>query len=306
LTDYPPEISDTIVDFDPDTLKRLPVNKSALLSKWRERNVAAAVKVVEGLPEVDGDLVPAAVDDLLIRCHTEMQRISEEFQHGARVAEVLDAIVPALRGAGRDGPLRIVDIGCGTGFVLRWLTQNKRIGEGVELIGVDYNEALIREARRLAEAEGLVCDFRVGNAFALSEPAAVYLSTGVLHHFRGSSLVDFMRLHDQPGTDAFVHFDFFRSPMTPAGSWLFHAVRMREPLAKFDGVLSAVRSHPAEHLLKAARDGAPGFESTIYGTRLYGLPIPRVFHMLVGIRPDVETFFGRHFEKRARQLGCIR
>ena len=306
MTDYPPEISDTIVDFDPDTLRRLPVDKSTLLAAWRERGVKEAVRVVEGLPEVDGVLEPAAVDALLVRCHCEMQRISEEFQHGPRVKEALDSLLAAMRHAGVKRPLRIVDVGCGTGFVLRWLTAYGRLGDDVELIGVDYNEALILEARRLAEAEGLKCDFRVGNAFALAEPASVYLSTGVLHHFRGDSLAGFLALHDRPETMAFVHFDFYRSAMTPAGSWLFHAVRMREPLAKHDGVLSAVRAHSPQHLLKSARSGAPDFTSTIYGIRLGVLPIPRVFHMLLGVRPSIEPEFARLFAKRARELGSLR
>jgi len=306
VTDYPPEISDTIVDFDPDTLGRLPIRKDKLLADWRERNVPAAIRVIDALPEVaGGDLSTRAVDELLVRCHCEMQRISEEFQHGTRVKEVFDALLPALREAGRSRPLRIVDIGCGTGFVLRWLTAYGALGDDVELIGVDYNAALIDEARRLAEAEGLKCDFRTANAFALDEPAAVYLSTGVLHHFRGDSLWQFMKLHVRPETDAFVHFDFFRSAATPLGSWLFHAVRMREPLAKYDGVLSAVRAHPASHLLSSARAGAE-FQSVIYGTRLWGLPIPRVFHMLVGLRPDVEPLFLNRFARRATQLGCLK
>ena len=305
MAEYLPEISDTIVEFDLGSLRRLPVKKEALLASWRERGVSTAVGVVERLPEVDGDLDPAAVDSLLVRCHCEMQRISEEFQHGPRVCEALASIVGALRDAGRPRPLRIVDVGCGTGFVVRWLTAFGGLGDDVEVIGVDFNQALVDEARRLAEAEGLACDFRVANAFALDEPASIFTSTGVMHHFRGDSLVDFMRLHDRPEVDAFVHFDFYRSAMTPLGSWLFHAVRMREPLARHDGVLSAVRAHPAPFLIESARAGAPSFQSTIYGTQLWGLPIPRVFHMLAGVRPEIAPSFERRFARRARELGRL-
>src|SRR6185436_464818 len=104
--------------------------------------------------------------------------------------------------------------------------------------------------------------------FALSEPATVFLTTGVIHHFRGPALVDFFRQHEQPHAAAFLHFDFQPSLLAPLGSWLFHAVRMREPLARHDGVLSAVRAHTAATLVGAAREGAPGYATGMYATRL--------------------------------------
>src|SRR5205823_6005731 len=84
---------------------------------------------------------------------------------------------------------------------------------------------------------------------------------------------------------AFAHFDFQPSVFAPLGSWLFHLVRMRLPLARHDGVASAVRAHRAGVLLGAARAAAPGFVTGMYGTRLGRLPVPRVMHTVVGVRP---------------------
>ena len=301
--DYSPEISDAIVSFDPETLKRRPVLKSHVLQQFSELDNRAAMRVVERLPERDGVLDPAVVDQLLITSHCEMQRMSEEFQHGKRVGELLKPILKALREGGLERRIRMVDIGCGTGFVVRWLTANEYLGSDVELIGADFNEALVNEARRLAEAEKLNCNFIVANAFRLDQPADVFLSTGILHHFRGNGLADLLSQHRL--AQAFVHFDFHSSPMSPFGSWLFHAVRMREPLAKHDGVLSAVRAHPSRHLLQVARSAAPDFVSAIYGTRLWRLPVPRVFHALVGIRPAYHAAFIRNMGTRIASLGKI-
>ncbi len=301
--DYSPEISDAIVSFDPETLQRHPVVKSELLEQFSQLGNRKAVAIVKRIPDRDGILDAEAVNRLLVTSHCEMQRMSEEFQHGKRVGELLKPILKALREGGVNRRIRIVDIGCGTGFVVRWLIANAYLGDDVDLIGADFNEALVNEARRLSEREQLNCTFVVANACRLAQPADIFLSTGILHHFRGDGLAELLKQHRD--AQAFVHFDFHSSPMSPLGSWLFHAVRMREPLAKHDGVLSAVRAHKSRHLLNVARAAAPDFVSTVYGTQLWRLPIPRVFHSLVGIRPQYNDAFVRNMGNRIASLGKI-
>ncbi|HKG61354.1 MAG TPA: class I SAM-dependent methyltransferase [Pyrinomonadaceae bacterium] len=305
ITRRGPEISDAIVSFDPDTLQRQPVRKADVMVQFRELRNHEAARIIEKIPEQDGVLDPAAVDKMLITSHCEMQRMSEEFQHGKRVAELLKPILNALRDGGVGDPIRIVDIGCGTGFVIRWLAASGSLGNDVQLMGVDFNVALLNEAQRLATIENLRCKFEVANAFRLGEPATVFISTGILHHFRDENLSYLLQQHCRAETCAFVHFDFHSSPMAPLGSWLFHAVRMREPLAKHDGVLSAVRAHKSRYLLDVTRSAAPEFVSAIYGTRLWRMPIPRVFHSLVGIRPDYHEAFLRNMGTRIASLGKI-
>jgi SAM-dependent methyltransferase len=296
------EISDEILSFDPDTLQRLPVRKSAVLEKFRSNRRAA--RIVRAMADRDDVLDPDAVDRRLIRVHCEMQRISEEFQHGQRVAELLRPVLQALRATGVVRPIRIVDVGCGTGFVLRWLAAHGDLGGDVDLIGADYHPALIGEAMRLAKLEDLRVTFRVANAFRLDPPGSMYLSTGVIHHFRGEALPAFFRSHDREETKAFVHFDFLPSPMAPFGSWLFHAVRMRDPLAKHDGVVSAIRAYSGAELVRASGDGAPGFLRAMYSTRLGIFPIPRAFHSLVGLRPGYREAFVRALGPRRSRLGA--
>ena len=305
ITRRGPEISDAIVSFDPNTLQRRAVKKTDVLDQFRELRNHEAVRIVQQILERDGVLDAAAVDKILITSHCEMQRMSEEFQHGKRVAELLKPILNALRHGGVRNLIRIVDIGCGTGFVIRWLAASGSLGDDVELMGVDFNVALVNEAQRLASIENLRCKFAVANAFRLEEPATIFISTGILHHFRDQNLSYLLQQHCRPETCAFVHFDFHSSPMAPLGSWLFHAVRMREPLAKHDGVLSAVRAHKSRYLLEVTRTAAPEFVSAIYGTRLWRMPIPRVFHSLVGIRPVYRDAFISNMGNRIASLGKI-
>jgi SAM-dependent methyltransferase len=300
------EISDAIVDFDPDTLARRPVNKQSVINDFMSLQSSTAAAIVESITADSAGMLDAtAVDRLLVSVHCEMQRLSEELQHGRRVAQVLNPILRSIPQSDSADTRRVVDVGCGSGYVIRWLAAHKAVPDNVELIGADYHSALINEARRLAELEKLRCRFVVANAFALKQPATVYLSTGILHHFRGSGLVELFKLHQGDETKAFIHFDFHPSALAPFGSWLFHIVRMRAALARYDGVLSAVRAYRAEELLAAARSGAPDFVSAIYGTKLWGLPIPRAFHCLVGIRPRYRNAFIAQMNGKLASLGVL-
>jgi SAM-dependent methyltransferase len=299
-----PEISDLIVDFDPETLARKSVRRDEVARLFREQGNERAARIVESLEAQDGVLDPRAIDRLLVRVHAEIQRLSEEFEHGQRMLELLVPLRAALDEGGVPGPFRIVDVGCGTGYVIRWLAANAgdRLGRGTALVGVDLNGALIEEAKRLAAEESLTCAFIQANAFKLAEPATVFLSTGVLHHFRGEGLRSFLEQHELPTLRAFFHFDFQPSLISPIGAWLLHVARMREPLSRHDGVLSAVRAHTGAFLLDAARRGAPSFATTLYSTRVG--PFPRAFHTLLGIRPELREPFHRALGRRAGRLGA--
>lgn len=299
------EISDRIVGFDSHSMERKRITRGDLLREFQFNR--RAMRIIEQIPaDSDGSIQPEAADRLLVTVHCEMQRLSEEFQHGRRMAELLNPLLAAIRTKDLDRPLRVVDIGCGTGFVLRWLAAHHALADDVELIGADYHSALIAEAQRLADAEGLRVTFKVANAFQLNDPADVFISTGIIHHFRGQALVDLFAQHAQPGTRAFLHFDFHQSPLAPYGSWLFHTVRMREALARYDGVLSAVRAYTVEELLAAARSGAPMFTSAVYGVRLWGLPIPRAFNSLVGVRAEYHDAFVANLGQKIRLLGVVK
>ena len=305
LPKHGPEISDRIVCFDLDSLERKPVEKEEVIREFvREGNLKAA-GIVQGLPERDGVLESDAVDRLLIAVHCEMQRLSEEFQHGRRVFELLKTLVTALRCGETAAPIRVVDIGCGTGFVIRWMAALGDFGPQVELIGADYNAALVGEAERLARIEGLDCSFVVANAFRLEPAASIYISTALLHHFRGDDLIRFFRQHQHPDVRAFMHFDFQASTLGPLGSWLFHQARMRQPLSKHDGVLSAVRAHSAAGLLQSARAGAPEFVSAIYNERLGWLPLKCAFPCVLGTRPEYRERLLACLGNKAARLGAV-
>src|SRR5215510_15613564 len=112
-----PEISDLIIAFDNDKLERRPISRAELVQEFESRNSRRAARIVEQMPvNHDGELDEKTVDALLVRVHCEMQRLSEEFQHGRRMAQLLNPLLYALRETDPKERLRVVDIGCGTGY----------------------------------------------------------------------------------------------------------------------------------------------------------------------------------------------
>ncbi len=281
------EITDLIIDYDPDTLERRPVRKFAVLAALAERGMGRrAARIVERLPEVDGVLDERHLDALFVRIHAELRRLNEEFRQGERLLSLLG---PLLRVSSAK---RVVDVGCGLGYVVRWLAAHRRaaqdrapIGADVELLGCDYNRALVAEAQRLTALEGLDCAFRVANAFRMREQPAIFTSSGVIHHFRGEALAAMFRAQAESGAVGCVHFDIKPSWAAPLGAYVFHEARMREAVSRHDGVLSAVRAHGKETLLQAARTGAPEMVFAMFDGAVGPLPILRVMHAVVGVRP---------------------
>ncbi|OSP28995.1 methyltransferase type 11 [Streptomyces sp. 13-12-16] len=197
-------------------------------------------------------------------------------------------------------PVPLVDIGCGLGYLVRWLAATNALGTDVELVGVDLDAALVGEADRLARAEGLTCRFVRGNAFDLPEAATVYVSTGVLHHFRGPALAEFFQAQASSPAYAFCHFDIAATPLAPIGAWIFHRARMRNPLGRHDGVVSARRAHSDGTLLRAA--AVPGIRALLYEPRGTANPFCTTLRPVIGVRPQLEAPLRRALGRDARRI----
>ena len=299
---FGPEISDLVVDYDPVTLQRRPVVLDTVVARLRGAGLPQrAVRAAQALGR-RGRIDDGLVDDALVRAHLELQRLHEEFRVGAMTRRLLAPMLALVRRT-RPGPIRVVDLGCGLGFVVRWLAACGDLGDDVQLIGTDYNRALITAAQRLAERERLRCRFVVANVWSLDEPADILISTGVLHHFRGADLTAFFAAHERSGAAAFVHTDIRPSRLAPLGAWIFHQARMREPLARFDGYWSARRAHDRHTLRAAAAAGVPGFALGVLDAAPGVGGMLRIFQSVVGARsidvaPLAEAYagLGRRYE----------
>lgn len=301
MTPASPEISDLVVDYDPVTLRRRPVAREAVVARLLAAGNRRAAAIAARLPVRGALLDDQEVDAVLVRAHLELQRLHEEFRNGERLLLFLRPLIAAVR-ATRPGPVRVVDVGCGLGYAMRWLAARGGLGPDVTLCGVDYNATLVRAANRLAEAEGLRCPFFVANAFQLAQPATLYTSTGVLHHFRGADLPHFFAEQARSPALGLLHLDIRPSWATPLGAWIFHQARMRDPLARHDGTLSAVRAHTAQTLLAAVHVGAPGLRPVLGDSGGGPLGILHLMQALLVLRPPVFEAFGANLGPLARRL----
>jgi 2-polyprenyl-3-methyl-5-hydroxy-6-metoxy-1,4-benzoquinol methylase len=279
---FGPEVSDLIVDYDPVSLTRRDVRKEAVLEALA-RSPRITRRLARSLPAQDGVLVRADVDGVLVRSHLELQRLHEEFRVGPMILGFVRPLIELVRTATGRKHCRLVDLGCGMGYIVRWLATHGELAD-VELIGADYNLALLHAAQQLAREENLPCRFVAANAFALEEPADIVMSTGVLHHFRGPSLDSLFAAHERSNATAFLHADIRPSRIAPLGAWIFHQARMREPLAQFDGYWSAVRAHDATTLRTSVATSAPSFALGMIDARTSLLGLLRIFQLAVGVR----------------------
>ncbi len=295
------EISDLVLDYDAETLERRPVLWRPVLEHFVSGGNRRAAAVVRSLPKRGEYFDEAGIDRVLVMSHMELQRIEEEFLHGHRILDLVRAMIAACEAGDVPRPWRIVDVGCGLGYVVRWLTSFGGLGSDVELVGVDYNRSFIVAASRLAELEGLRCRFEVANAFKLEQPATLFISSGVLHHFRGAQLREFFGAQEAPTTAGFLHTDILPSPLSPLGAWIYHQARMRQPLARHDGYLSARRAHAGSLLTAEASAACPSLHVHLYDRAT--IPLLNVFQSVVGVRPELEQAFYAQLAQRGMDLG---
>jgi SAM-dependent methyltransferase len=280
------ELTDLLQAADPASGERLPVHRDSVIARLTAGGQHRAARLARRLPARDGVLVAEEIDALQIRVHCELQRLGEELQLPRRIA----AWLARYRGARPGAPLRVIDIGCGLGYVVRWLAAYDVLGPGVDLVGVDLNRALIGRAAELAAAERLPCRFVAGDALAPGVAGddgmpTVVISSGLLHHLPAAGLPDFFAAQRALGVAAFAHWDIDPGPWTTLGAWVFHRARMREPVSRHDGVLSARRAHPAPVLLAAAAAGAPDYRpACVDGPRRWPR-LSEVLRPVTGVAP---------------------
>ncbi|HEY5331864.1 MAG TPA: methyltransferase domain-containing protein [Acidobacteriaceae bacterium] len=88
--------------------------------------------------------------------------------------------------------LRIVDVGCGGGDLLRRVAEwARRRGVEVRLVGVDLNPYAARAAREFGGDEGI--EWVSGNAFSYAGDVDVVVSSLFTHHLEEDEVVRFLR-----------------------------------------------------------------------------------------------------------------
>lgn len=249
----PVEITDLVRGWLPDG-GREPIRRDDVVGALLERGQRRGARIAAALPASDDGLLDlAVVDALVLRVHAELQRFTEELSQGRRTAARLR---PLLDGLG-PGPVRVVDVGCGLGHVIRWLAATGALGPDVELVGIDLDRTLVASAAALAAEEDLPCRFLAADAFARRRHHGPGPDRG---HLLGPAPPPawrrpggLLRRPDPPRRGRVRALGPGARAVARARAWVFHRARMREPLSRHDGLLSVRRSHRAPELLAAAR-----------------------------------------------------
>lgn len=144
--------------------------------------------------------------------------------------------------------LRLVDVGCGYGDMLRRVDRWARErGVRVELRGIDLNPDAIRAAKE-ATAAGQRIEWVVGDA--LSETAAgevdVVVSSLLTHHLTDARVVEFLRWMESAARCGWFVNDLHRQPVPYHLFRLMARLVKLHPFVKNDGPVSIRRSFVAE------------------------------------------------------------
>lgn len=285
------EILDVLWATDPDG-GRLPVRRDDAAGRLRASDQPRAAALVDALPARGGVLDEDAVDDAFLAVHLELARLSEFVHVPQRMAQSLRPIVDRLRESG-DGPVRVVDLGCGIGYDTRILAATRALGAGVEYVGLDFNGLLVEAARRLAALEDIPVTFLTGDALdpelSMEDPdRTIVVSSGVLHHLGRDRLPRLFAQTARARVAAFAHFDVNPGLWADVGAWVLHRTRMREPISRHDGAMSMKRAFTAADLLRVAAAGTGGGYhlrcDTV--TNLYPRP-EQIVRPIMGLRRDL-------------------
>jgi 2-polyprenyl-3-methyl-5-hydroxy-6-metoxy-1,4-benzoquinol methylase len=157
-------------------------------------------------------------------------------------------------------PLRILDVGFGDGDMLRTIARwAKKLGQPVELVGIDLNPRSLVAARTATPADFAI-DWRIGDYAALAGGGwDVVLSSLVAHHMTHDQLVAFLRFMDAEADEGWFINDLHRHGFAYLGFPVLATIMRWHPIVRHDGQLSVARSYrPAEWPPILAEAGVSG------------------------------------------------
>jgi 2-polyprenyl-3-methyl-5-hydroxy-6-metoxy-1,4-benzoquinol methylase len=174
----------------------------------------------------------------------------------------LDGIKKILESHPREKPVRIVDLGCGNGDMLRQLQRfGVKSGYQFELIGIDANRDSIAYAEELSASMANL-SFKTLNIFSEEFEELEYdiaIATLFMHHFSDreiTKLVSDIKAKSRMGV---LINDLHRSEMAYALFWLL-SLFFRNKVARNDGLVSIRKAFRRSDLEKYARQ-IPGKSS---------------------------------------------
>jgi 2-polyprenyl-3-methyl-5-hydroxy-6-metoxy-1,4-benzoquinol methylase len=187
---------------------------------------------------------PCSYEDLRA-CLRDIARVNTLTMAYRPTMQWLEGLV---RSASLSGPLRVVDVGCGYGDMLRRIERwAARRGLAIELTGVDLNANAVRAAREATAAESGI-KWIIGDVYSCAEAAEadVVISSLLAHHLEEGEIVSFLRWMEGTARVGWFVNDLHRQAVP---YYEFRAVAMAARWHRFvrhDGPVSIRRSFVTE------------------------------------------------------------
>ncbi len=141
----------------------------------------------------------------------------------------------------QSGPLKIADMGCGDGYLLRQLARKSAAhGFAVDWIGCDFSRtACDLAAQKARDAGGNIrfqkVDILTGD---LPEKVDVIINSLFLHHFEAGDAELILKKFRDATTQAFIVEDLRRTVVGYYLAWTCGRLLTRSPIVHYDGVVS--------------------------------------------------------------------
>ncbi len=172
-------------------------------------------------------------------CHASLEQLSALTLASRPTLHWLQALVKAQAPT---KPLRILDVGCGGGDMLRSIERwaHKR-GVAVELTGIDINPHAERIAREFTGDNSSI-RWITGDAFSYAEPVDIVLSALLTHHLAEAEIVRFLAWMEATARRGWFVNDLCREPASYKLYDLLTAVIPWHRFVRHDGLVSFRRS----------------------------------------------------------------
>jgi 2-polyprenyl-3-methyl-5-hydroxy-6-metoxy-1,4-benzoquinol methylase len=195
---------------------------------------------------LEGEELRAALD--------QIARINQ-FLGGNTV--ILHALKQLLKKTDRNGPIRIVDIGCGNGDMLRMLaTYGQKNNLNFQLIGIDANDFTINYAKTQSvtypNIEYVCVDIFSDDFTSLTYDIA--LCTLTLHHFTNEEILNIITTFNNNATIGVVVNDLHRSKIAYGLFEIICTVFKLNRMSRQDGLVSILRGFKKKDLEDFSRE----------------------------------------------------
>lgn len=165
----------------------------------------------------------------------------------------LDGLKKLLKNYQGALPVRIADVGCGNGAILREIAVwGRNSNRQLELTGIDANPHAIAIANRLS-GDFPEIKFEAQNIFSpefKEQEFDIVLCTLTLHHFKNDEIARIMEVFYRQASLGIVINDLHRSKQAYFLFKAFCKVFINNPIAKLDGLTSILRGFKRKDLEK--------------------------------------------------------